>query len=208
MKKLLFVTLLAALCVQASAELLIYNMSSRENLGVLDPNSDGECPRVILKETIWLVLDVNSTDLLALECADVAAFGEGEVIADAYLFKSWSYDRVKYFATVQVDDIYAYRLDNDFVLVMDYCDTAVFMTGRAAASDAPASFSGYCIIEGTTYVGEGSCSARLSRTLRKKGEKLEWTTIEDVLDYLEGIQPGRAVEGDVCDPLGMEVVEG
>lgn len=203
MKKLLFVMLLAAVCFPASAELAIYRMTIREGLGVFD--AELECPKVRLTETMWLVLDIDYEALEELECGDIADLG-GEAVLDAAVFKAWSFGGVKFFDAMEVEDLYIYILSDDIAVVTEFCGARCIMEGKLRRNDVPRSLKGYLQIEDGTYIGEGTCNARFSSTLKQKGIKQGWEDIYDAFDYLYSIQPNRAVEGDMCDPLGLDFI--
>jgi hypothetical protein len=181
--------------------LVVYNITCKEGVALY---MDEDCPKAEITESIWLILDVNEAELANLECGDVETTG-GSVIADAWLFKAWKLGRHRFYGSASLldeGDMTVYILDRQLVVVTELCDATCVMEGKLGRDNSVRSLKGCCIIDGATMIGEGICSARLDRRLMRRVEKLELTSIDDILGYLQTSQSLRAQEVDICDPFG------
>jgi len=197
MKKLLLVMLVLAFCIPASAELVIYKITCRETL--FDRTDD--CPeKVSLRETMWLILDVDPAEVDLLQCGDDVFLGD-DAVPTAGIFKTWKLDRWKLWDDGFMFNVRFYILDGQVCVEMPFCSSRCVMKGRTRGGIAPRSLNGHCVSFGDTAFGKAACSARLDRRMMRKFNRENISTVGDALDYLESIQPYDAIQGDACDPL-------
>jgi hypothetical protein len=203
MKKVLVATLALAFCVPASADLVVYKISSREAVArYSDPNN---CLKVKLSETMWVILDVNEPNLAALEC-DRRDLGDDDIM-DGAVFKTFKAGRDRFYGSELWPgnfSLVAYILNEQATLRIGICYVECVMEGKIGRRDIlPRSLAGYCTIAGGGTVGEGSCRARLDTSLARIIEEEGYITVAEVLAYLESIQPDDATEIDICDPFSV-----
>jgi len=201
MKKLLFIIIVTAFCIPASAELVIYKISCREKL--FDPSDD--CPEnVVLNEKMLLILDIDPAEVQLLECGDQVNLGH-PAVPDAQIFKTWKLGRQKLWDdSVLTDPIALFVFDDQVFFDLPVSCNFCFMEGRTRGADiTPRNLYGCYVATHGQVIGEGTCRARLDKRTMRSLKRKGITTVDDALDYLVSIQPDDAIQGSTCDLLSL-----
>lgn len=203
MKKLLLLVVILAMCIPASAELLIYKMNFREKVFT----ADDDCPSsTTLNEAIWLVIDINDVNIADVNCGDILELDPNGVVADAGMFKTWKLNGEHLSDTPEVTLLDYHILDgNKIAIVFEFCDSTSMLEGTAKTGLSAKSLKGSGINNGT-IVGSGTVTARIDGRLTKIVERggEDYDTVDEVIAYLEDLYDDY-LAGDACDPLSGPV---